>query len=195
LLEDGGKIAAEGLSTGDSGSITVNATDAVELKNSSEISTSSNNGEGGNINMTITRLLHLLSSKITTEIKLENAVGNGGSIIIDPIYIILQNGSRLDSSASFGDGGAIDLTADVFLQSSDSVLDPESKFGKSGVVEINAPQIDMSSGLVTLPSNFASAEGLFPKSCSEKTDTVQSSFTVKRKNGVPPDFRGIFSRP
>ncbi|HEY9298805.1 MAG TPA: S-layer family protein, partial [Phormidium sp.] len=128
-LDNTGRLAAD--STAGSGNITVQARDLLVLRDNSQISTNSTGEEpGGNINLRTNNLVALGNSDITA-----NASNSqGGRVTINSTGIFgLQYQLRLTPNSDItATGGSPEL---------------------SGVVEINRPEVDVSSGLASLPTN------------------------------------------
>ncbi len=164
--------------TGNAGDIIINASDTLKLQDSS-ITAATVNADGGNIKIDPV-LIDLHNSIITATVK--GGTGNGGNINLIGNYIILDN-SKIIANAEGGNGGNIGINANMFLKSPDSIVTASSRLGVQGTVEIKAPDIDVSSGLVNLPSDFLDANSLVPKQCATREEE-SSSFAIKYE-GVP----------
>jgi hypothetical protein len=114
------------------------------------------------------------------------AVGNGGNILIDPNFLILER-SRIVAQAVEGHGGNITIVADNYLPSADSVVSASSQLGVSGAVEIVGPRVDLNGSLVVLPSELREAVAVLRNSCAARSALPQSSLTGAGRGGLPQD--------
>jgi filamentous hemagglutinin family protein len=136
---------------GDAGTISIEA-NKINLIESGEISTSTNNASGGNINIIVPDSLYLQAGAITTNVR--NDQGNGGEIKIAKPDLVVLNKSRILTNADQGWGGKITIAADKFIRSVDSLLDASSKVeGRSGGIKIEADSY-VGEDLIALPKNF-----------------------------------------
>ncbi|MFB2934488.1 filamentous hemagglutinin N-terminal domain-containing protein [Aerosakkonemataceae cyanobacterium BLCC-F154] len=161
-LNNTGRLAAD--STAGSGNIRVQARNLLVLRDRSQISTNSTGQEpGGNISLTTNNLVGIGNSDITA-----NATNSqGGRVTINATGIFglefrLQQTPNSDITAT---GGSPEL---------------------SGVVEINSPEVDVNSGLVSLPTNVIDVAGLVSQNaCTPQLEG--SSFVVTGRGGLPPN--------
>jgi hypothetical protein len=194
-LADGGIISAESTSTdldietnpdtGLSGSISITATDTLQLLNGSSISVQTESANAGNIDLSVGNLLHLRDqSSITTSVA--GGTGDGGNITIDPVFTVLDGASEIVARAREGSGGNIRITTDFLFQSPDSLIDASSEFGVSGTVEIDSPDTDITGGITTLPESFFDATALLRERCGVRVVRGQSSLIISG-GSIPPE--------
>jgi len=186
-LRDGASITSESTSVesdpGRSGEIFIRATDSFRLFNDSQVSVKTNQADAGNIDLDVGFLLHLRDSSITTSVA--GGEGRGGDINIDPVFTILDRGSRVVAQAREGAGGNIRIFSDFFFKSPDSVVDASSGNPElSGTVEIESPDTDLNAGLIELPADFFDVATLLTQGCAAGADL---SRLVVRKYEVLPD--------
>ncbi|MGA9382998.1 MAG: S-layer family protein, partial [Phormidium sp.] len=162
-LDNTGRLEAD--STAGSGNIRVQARDLLVLRGNSQISTNSTGQEpGGNISLTTNNLVAIGNSDITA-----NATNSqGGRVSINAIGIFglqyqLEQTPNSDITAT---GGSPEL---------------------SGVVEINSPEVDVSSGLVYLPTNVINISELVAQNACTSQQGEGSSFVVTGRGGLPPN--------
>ena len=62
-----------------------------------------------------------------------DGTGGGGSVNIDPQFVILQN-SQILAQAVQGPGGNISITTNLLLPDSASVISASSQFGQQGTI-------------------------------------------------------------
>jgi hypothetical protein len=163
---------------GAAGDVNIAAGDSVILRNGAEISTLARQTSGGNLSIEAKTSLDLLDSRIAA-----NAQQNGGNLDIDPDFVLL-NRSSLVANAVQGNGGNMNIAAGTFLQSGDSTIDVSSQFGLAGTVSITAPEVDVAGALAVLPGNLAGADARLRDLCGARAGggTV-SSFVVASRGG------------
>ncbi len=193
-LADGGSISAESLSSranaGKSGTIDINASDTFRIFNGSSVSVETAEADAGNINVDVGFLLHLRDrGSITTSAAVdeeEQGQGDGGDINIDPVFTVLDGGSRIIANALEGSAGNIRIRTDFLFQSPDSEIKASNRFGVEGNVDIDSPDTDVISSALELPASFLDVAGLLSDRCSARTAKGASSFIVSGRGGVPP---------
>ena len=148
----------------------------------STIATEATSADGGNIEIMATDLLRLTNSRITTSVG--TGLGNGGNIVIDPVYVILEN-SQIIANAFGGNGGNIDITTNALLQSGDSIISASSALGIQGTIEIHAPESDLAGGLTPLPGGLVDPSQLLRESCSARAGRSGNSFVGVGYGGLP----------
>ena len=145
--------------------------------------------------MEVGSLLHLRDgSSITTSVACPGTgacLGDGGNITIDPVFTVLDGGSRIVAQAREGSGGNIRITTDFLFQSPDSLIDVSSEFGVSGTVEIDSPDTDITGGITTLPESFFDAAALLRERCGVRAVSGQSSFIIGG-GGIPAEPDSTF---
>jgi len=134
-MVQGASIAAKSTGSGDAGSITVHASDKIQMENST-ITTEALNADGGNINLHPGYMLYLIDSVISAAVS--GGLGDGGNITVAKPKFVILNASDIIADAHGGKGGNIDIQADYFLGSAESVLDASSALGVDGVVNVDA---------------------------------------------------------
>lgn len=166
-----------------SGDVHVTATDSIRLENQGTISVETVLADAGDIDIQANELLLLRNnSSITTSVA--EGAGSGGDIRIDPVFTILDRGSRIVAQAREGAGGNISIVSDFFFASPDSVISASSELGIDGVVEIDSPDTDLNAGLIELPADFFDVATLLTQGCAAGADL---SRLVVRKYEVLPD--------
>ncbi|MGE5794113.1 MAG: hypothetical protein ACM36B_15560, partial [Bacteroidota bacterium] len=161
-VADGGRIEAKSTGTGNAGSISIAATDALRIFGGA-ISSEALQADGGNIDIRVGNLVHLRNSEITTAVG--SGAGAGGNIFIDPTFVILEN-SKVTANAFGGPGGNIQIFAAYFLNTLDSLVDASSAAGVPGTVSISAPNTNQSTQIKVLPAQFFDATQLVREACA-----------------------------
>jgi len=144
---------------GNAGDIIVNA-ERLRMQNS-YIGASTEQAEGGQINMTSSNYLYLIDSFITTSVKADD--GNSGNITLTPEFLVLDN-SQIIAQAYEGRGGNIDITTTgiynntaqgIFESPLINAISASSELGIDGEIQINTPEIDITAGLFSLQTPFS----------------------------------------
>lgn len=210
LLMDSGEIEARASGFGRAGSVEIQTSGSVTLRNGSALRVNAAANNGGMVQINAGGNIELFDSKIPTRAtfnggsvnlltggivlldrssSIAQAGINGGSITIDPSLVVLTN-SRLSADAILGTGGAINILATSgFLQFA-SPITFSSTFGVQGTLTLHTPDQDVSSSLVALPTVFpGSGAGLIP-TCLEQADSDESSFVQTGAGGLPPQPAG-----
>jgi len=188
-LRDGASILSQSTSenpdAGQSGEISIRASDTFRLFNNSQVSVETAQADAGNINLQVGSLVHLRDqSSITTSVA--GGTGDGGDITIDPTFVVLDRGSEIVARAREGHGGAIKIRSNFFFQSPDSRVDASSGNPElSGTVEIDAPDTDIIGGISVLPEAYFDATALLTQACAERFGTDVSSLVARRYEVLP----------
>jgi large exoprotein involved in heme utilization and adhesion len=192
VLQDGAAISAQSVGTGNAGNINIMASDSLVMQSSS-ITTETVQSDGGDIHITVGRLVHLLDSRITTSV--QGGLGNGGNITIDPQFVILQN-SQILAQAFGGNGGNILIVAGVFFADPFSTISASSTLGISGPVDVQAPVTNLSGTLAPLPAESVQATALLQARCAARFQESQfSSFVQAGRDGLPLEPGGLLPSP
>ena len=163
------------------GNITLTASSQASLHNSSLDATAGKNG--GNITLTVGSLIYLLDSTVTA-----SAGDNGGNITIDPDFLVLDH-SPITADAINNNGGNINILSEFFLVF-DSPVTADSQFGNPGTVLFQTVKLDLTGGLVSLPSSLLGAESQLRERCGVRTAGGISSFLVLGRGGAPIEPNG-----
>ncbi|MDM8517793.1 filamentous hemagglutinin N-terminal domain-containing protein [Desulfobacterales bacterium HSG16] len=184
LLDSGAYISAESESEsngGTAGSIAIKAADFIKL-NDSSITTEAVDAGGGMITLIAEKMLYSFKSRVATSVA--KGGDNAGNINIDPQFVIL-NDSDIVANAYEGKGGNINIVADHFIQSGDSLVNASSKLGVDGTINILSPDVDISSGLVVLPSNLLDAGKWAKTPCAQRLGENTSRFVFTAEDAIP----------
>ena len=185
-LADGALLSAKSTGSGDAGSITIVAAEALRSTDS-VISTEAAAAEGGNINVAARHMVQLRGSRITTSV--QSGTGRGGNISIDPQFVILQ-GSSIIANAFGGPGGNITIVADNYFADPASVVQASSVLSTPGRVQIQSPDNSVAGDIAQLPRELLDASRLLRGGCAARSAGTPSSFTVAGRGGVPVDPDG-----
>jgi large exoprotein involved in heme utilization and adhesion len=152
--------------------------------NGSSVSTTAQRGDGGNMRLTVGYLFDIVDTNILSSVR--TGVGNGGNIIIDPPFMVLD-GSRIEANAFGGDGGNILIQAGQLISSPDSVIQASSELGIDGNIDIAAPETDVGGAIAILPDTFLDNANLLADTCAARGGKPGSSLMAGGRGGLPPD--------
>ena len=184
-------ISSESLSSilgGPAGKINISIHNEIKVFNNSVLTTEAKSAGGGQIRINAKEMgsvLKLFNGSITTNVK--DGRGNGGDINIG-IKQLALNHSQISANAIEGDGGAIFIVSEMFLKSTDTSIEASSERGNDGTVKIDAPDIDISSDLVPMTSQFLDAEKWMKTPCEDRSSAESSKLTVKDRDVITAPF-------
>ena len=203
---DGGLINSASKGEGAAGSVQLDITETMFLRNDSEVSVQSALANGGDITIQTDGHVLVDDSELSASAKLDGgsvrlygggdfflrdarttaeAGLDGGNILVEaPETLVLQR-SRLSANAIQGHGGYILITADGFLPSIETSITASSEFGVQGTVEIRTPDTDVGSGLVVLPQTLISKNINLAERCALRLAGDVSSFFLNGQGGIP----------
>ncbi|WP_052055476.1 S-layer family protein [Myxosarcina sp. GI1] len=190
-----------GESTGEAGNIAVNA-GSVLLTDGGKIDAETISGEGGNIDLQITKDLTLQNNSFISARALEEA--NGGNLSIDARFVIAfssqGNGNDIIATANRGQGGKIDInTQQVFNLTEGDAIDSEGNVlnnntndidasseieGSDGTITITTLELDPAKGLIQLPANVIDASQQISQACTSQEGETDRFVAIGR-GGLP----------
>lgn len=198
-LDDGATISAQSSSVslndlfsenpeaGKSGNIFIQADNTIRLQNGSSVTVETAQANAGDITVNAGFLVHLRDkSAINTSVA--GGEGDGGNILIDSVFVVLDGASEIIANARKGKGGNITIRIvgdGAFLKSPDSLVDASSEFGVSGSVTIDAPDTDISGSISILPVSFLDVSSLLSERCVTRTAGELSTFIIVGHGGMP----------
>jgi large exoprotein involved in heme utilization and adhesion len=190
-LTNGAAVSAKSSGNGNAGNITVNAGNQFTMTTSS-VTTEANQSSGGAIKIITTPngTVELTDSTITASVL--DGTGGGGSVDIDPQFVILQN-SQILADAVFGPGGNINITTNLLLPDTTSLIRASSQFGQQGNIVIQSPVSPASGKLVPLGQKPLDATALLSQRCAALAGGNASSFTVAGRDALPIEPGGWLS--
>jgi large exoprotein involved in heme utilization and adhesion len=150
-------------------------------------------GDAGKIALEASWLVHLDAGAITTSV----GVATGGNIAIDPVFVILERGSRIVAEAGTGHGGQIQIAADNFFGFPGSEVSAASGNPElSGTVEIHSPAVNLAGTLAVLPASFLDAALQMRERCAARRSGERAgSFAVRGPGGIPAEPDGWLPAP
>jgi filamentous hemagglutinin family protein len=186
-------VSASSTGPGNTGNIQINAGNQFAMTNSS-VTTEATQAGGGAIKITTepSGTVQLTNSRISASVL--DGTGGGGSVDIDPQFVILQN-SQILAQAVQGAGGNISITTNLLLQDANSVISASSQFGVNGTVTIQSPNNPAGGKIQPLGKSPLLATSLLNQHCAALADGEFSSFTVTGRNSLPIEPSGWLSSP
>lgn len=197
-LSSNAKVTALSRGTGDAGTVNLTIADSLLLDNAA-VETMTESASGGNLVISVPKILYLWNSNITTSV--HGGFGNGGNISINQPKFVILNNAKTIAQADAGRGGNINIISEEFLRSTESLVSASSRLGIDGNVFISAPDADLSGDLIVLSSDFLQADSLLKTPCSSIDSENLGSFVIAQREGVanyqddlqtnPPLFESI----
>jgi filamentous hemagglutinin family protein len=197
-IEANSGIYARANSTGAAGNLNLTTT-RLTLDQRGRIDTQSTSVDGGNINITVPRLLLLRNnSQISTNAGRANseALGDGGNININArlIVAIPKEDSDITANATKGRGGNVIInTQGIFGLKKQNELTPFSDitassevFGLTGNITLNTPDNSaIQNNLSQLSTDNINPEQLIAKTCIVRQNDIQGSFAITGNTNLP----------
>ena len=192
-LDNGSLITASSNGAGNAGNILINAGQSYTSTNSS-VSTKAEHASGGNITVLATGMVHLTNSELNASVE-GSQTTVGGNILIDPVYVILQN-SQIVAKATQGTGGNINIFyTGALLADPSSIIDASSQFGQSGTVTFQSPNSPASGKIVPLGKSPLLSTALLTQRCAALAGGNFSSFTIAGRDTLPAEPGGWLYAP
>ncbi|MEO5631916.1 MAG: hypothetical protein ABIR69_08585 [Nitrospiraceae bacterium] len=184
-ISDGASISTSSTGPGNTGNIQINAGNQFAMTDSS-VTTEANLASGGAIKITTTPsgTVQLTNSLISASVL--DGTGGGGSVNIDPQFVILQN-SQILAQATQGPGGNIFITTNLLLPDANSVISASSQIGVNGTITIQSPNAPASGKIQPLGKTPLLATSLLNQRCAALAGGEFSSFTVAGRDSLPTE--------
>ena len=187
-MTNGASVSASSTGPGNAGNIQINAGNQFAMTNST-VTTEADAAGGGTIKITTTPsgTVQLTNSLISASVL--DGAGGGGSVDIDPLYVLLQN-SQILAQAVQGPGGNITITitnGGLFLPDANSTISASSQFGVNGTVTIQSPNAPASGQIQPLGKSPLIATSLLNQHCASLAGGEFSSFTVAGRDSLPTE--------
>jgi hypothetical protein len=160
----------------------------------SAVTTEAKQSGGGAIKITTAPngTVQLTNSSISASVL--DGTGGGGSVDIDPQFVILQN-SQITANAVSGPGGNIFITTNLLLPDSTSVISASSQFGQQGTITIQSPVSPASGKINPLGQKPLITAALVNQRCAALAGGSISSFTVAGRDSLPAEPGGWLASP
>jgi hypothetical protein len=157
------------------------------------LTTEADAASGGTITITTNPNGGVLLTNSTISASVLDGTGGGGSVTIDPEFVLLFN-SQILAQAVQGPGGNIIITTDLLLPDATSLISASSQFGQNGTITIQSP-ISPASRIVPLSQKPLIATSLLSQRCAALAGGDFSSFTVAGRDSLPAEPGGWLSSP
>ncbi|BAZ46440.1 filamentous hemagglutinin family outer membrane protein [Chondrocystis sp. NIES-4102] len=201
-LLGGSLILAKNSGTGAAraGDIAINAQERINIEGingrDAGIYTNSNNGDGGNINITSNVLSLSDTGNISATANSQDILGSGGNIDINSQYIVaFRDGDNDITTKAFnGNGGNINITTESILgieerpddNPTTNDLSTSSNLGIDGEISVLTTDVKPTEGTIELPINLIERAETTEQACqANRETTAKNSLVVRGKGGIP----------
>jgi hypothetical protein len=208
FLVNDGRVSARSTGNIAAGNVAVKFTNQLSINQTSTITTSAVDGNGGSIDILGNGLLTLDRSTITTSVT--GASGNAGSVNIAAKTLLMSNGFiQANTAAALASGGTILISADALVPSFGTlliggstpyavdavtpgfnVIHAASPTGVSGDISITTPNLDLAGKLAGLKVTLLESGGFSRNPC---VSAGSSSFAQTGRGGLPPSSFGALA--
>jgi large exoprotein involved in heme utilization and adhesion len=192
-LANGARISASSTGQGSAGDVQINAGQSFTATNSA-VTTEASQSTGGVIKITTLPGGAVQLTDSTISASALDGSGGGGSVNIDPQYVVLQN-SQILANSVFGPGGNISITTNLLMPDSTSLISASSQFGQQGTINIQSPVSPASGKIIPLGQKPLIATSLLSQRCAALAGGNISSFTVAGRDSLPAEPGGWVSSP
>jgi len=202
LLDTKSSVSSESLASEDGGAagrIWLTAKNDVTIQNNSALTTEAVNTistdqslDNGKIDVHVKDQIYIINGKITTSVK--GGAGHGGDIEMDSELLVMNHGDII-ANAYEGNGGNIHIVADNIVQSADSSIEASSEKGIDGTINIESPDVDVSGGLVTMPSDFLDMSKWLKTQCEMRSQETISRLVVHHMDALPVSVNDLIVSP
>lgn len=171
---------------GTSGTIDITAQNTFQLADESSVTVETRRANAGNIKLQVGNRLQLRdNSSVSTSVAKDT--GSGGNIDIDPVFVLVDETSKIEADASEGSGGEIDITTDFFFGLRRNVTaNANGPGGIVGTVNVDAPDVDIIAGTLKLPESFLNVASILGDPCARRVGKPSSSFFVIGRSSIAP---------
>ena len=196
-VSDRAQITVSNQGTARAGDLSINAR-TVQLSDRAQLSAETRSTDGGNITLNANDALLMRDrSSITTNAGTARAGGNGGNIVLNAGFVIANpnTANQISANAFEGNGGQVNITTqgiygfDDTTQPNPNTITATSNSGVQGRVTLNTPNVDPSRGLVELPTTPIDATNRIASACPTNTQQADrlGSFIISGRGGLPPN--------
>ena len=188
-ISDNSTVSASATGAGNAGTVIIVAVDELTVTNAS-IETSSAISAGGNMDIQVGQMLFLNEGgTISAAAGGVTPTDDGGNIRIDPVFVILREGSIL-ATANAGNGGNIGIQAGSFIIDANSVIDASSQTGLDGRITIDTVN-NIYGSVLLLETPAMDVPDVITQKCVAAAFRDRSSLTVEQREShawSPEDY-------
>jgi filamentous hemagglutinin family protein len=193
FLDNQGQIAASTF-LGQGGNLTLQAQDFLLLRRNSQISTTAGTaragGDGGNINIKTNFIIAVPTEN--SDITANAFEGSGGQVAIAAQTILgLEPRSRQDLQSLLGTDTPEEIDPTQLLSNDITAISQQNPF-LDGQITLNTPDVDLSRGLVELPTDIVDVSGLIKQDLCIAV-SQGSEFIITGRGGLPPSPKEILN--
>jgi filamentous hemagglutinin family protein len=163
-LQDNAQISASTSGSGQGGSLSINAPQAVTISGNGQLSVeTSGAGVGGNLTIETQRLTIQDGAQVSASTSSPNSSGKGGSIIINAteFFNLSNQASLLAQSTGAAQAGNVIIKTEQLTANNGSITTSATatSLGEGGSIDVNASQINLSGTEIGL---LAETQGVAP---------------------------------
>ena len=186
-LAHGATIESSSNGAGDAGLVEIEASNAIDLIDSSVLSEASQ-ADGGDIVLRTSGTLHLSGSTVTTSVLGGN--GTGGDIVVSrPSLLAMHRQSAIEAEARDGRGGDVRISAEKILQSVDTTISADAGVaGIDGIVVLDSPSINSETSGEDAPEpEYLDASQLLAARCGVRDPAGRFAVAPRRGAAGSPE--------
>jgi large exoprotein involved in heme utilization and adhesion len=199
-IQSGGKITTASFATAPAGAIHIDVSNLLLAENA-QITTSANLGDGGPIELKGGSIV-LRDTVVTTSV--EGAGGDGGDILVSADALVLDTGFiQANTAGTEARGGNILIDTPFFIPSGGTVqvggtvrqsfqsgsginvIQAAAPDGVSGDINITSPELDVSTALLGLSTQFGQVAQVVEDPCQITRGRQPTSLVWVGRGGVP----------
>jgi filamentous hemagglutinin family protein len=159
-LSDGGRLTTETQGAAAAGSLTIDTRQLIVQDDALVSASTSGSGEGGSLQVRATESVFLNQGRLLTQ---SSAAGSAGDVMVDTQQLTLQAGAEVSAATTSSQGGDITIQGLDRLQVLNSLISASTETGIAGSVTVNASesmQLSGSGGLSVEATNGGTAGSL-----------------------------------
>ena len=182
----GGQVTVRNDGVGDAGTLRVNA-DRIELQEQGRLSASTQEGEGGNVQITTSSLFAHQNSAISAE---AGGEGSGGNITLSgnspAESIVLLGNSTITANAQQGRGGNILIETRGLFPCASCSISASSNLGIDGMVSFITPENETTEESINVVEQIIDPEAIVVQACTADGVIASNTLTVTGRGGLSP---------
>jgi len=199
-LYENSKISASSSGNAPASAINLEINNLLHSAGSSQIATSANSNNGGNISISGNGAFILRDSLVTTSTE----HGNGGNIVIKPQALLMDTGFIQANTTTGAQGGNIDIDVPFLLTrnaispeiggitrqkfkagSNRNIIQAAAPEGNPGTLSLSFPEIDINASISILSDKFMESIKISEDPCSASNRINNNSLVAIGRGGIP----------